>query len=73
MWCFGIVNNRLAEIYFDENKNGRIKVWGHCYIEKEDYKTKKEQRWITQDIKRIKIVYRNKKYKFINPARRDFF
>lgn len=22
-WCFAIVNNKLAEIFFDENKNGQ--------------------------------------------------
>ena len=62
-WCFAIVNNRLAEIYFDKKKNGQIKICGHCYVKKEDYKTKQEQRWIARDTKKVRVVYRNKKYK----------
>ena len=64
-WCFAIVNNRLAEIYFDEKKKGQIKISGHCYVKKEDFKTKREQKWITQDTGRIRVVYRNKKYKLV--------
>ena len=63
--CFAIVNNRLAEIYFDKKKNGQTKIWGHCYVQKEDYKTKQEQKWIIRDTKRVKVIYRNKKYKLI--------
>jgi hypothetical protein len=62
-WCFAIVNNRLAEIYFDKKKNGQIKIWGHCYVKREDYKTKREQGWIAQDIKKVRVAYRNKKYR----------
>ena len=62
-WCFAIVNNKLAEIFFDKNKNGQNEISAHCYIEKEDYKSKQEQKWIKQDTKRVKLVYRNKKYK----------
>lgn len=30
-WSFAIINNRLAEIYFDEkDKKGKPKIWGHC-------------------------------------------
>lgn len=68
-WCFAIVNNGLAEIYFDKKKNGQIKITGHCYIKKEDFKTKQEQRWIKQDTKRVRVVYRNKKYKLISPRK----
>jgi len=64
-WCFAIVNNRLAEIYFDKKKNGQTKIWGHYYVQKEDYKTKQEQKWIIRDTKRVKVIYRNKKYKLI--------
>jgi len=64
-WCFAIVNNKLAEIYFDKKKNGQKKIWGHCYVKKKDYKTKQEQKWIIEDTKRVKMVYRNKKYKLI--------
>ena len=62
-WCFAIVNNRLAEIYFDGEKRSPAKIWGHCYVEKEDYKSKQEKKWIEKDIKNMRVVYRNKKYK----------
>ena len=65
-WCFAIVNNRLAEIYFNKTKNGKPIILGHCYIKSEDYKTKQEQRWIARDTERIRVVYRNKKYKLIS-------
>ena len=64
-WCFAIVNNKLAEIYFDK-KNGQVEVWGHCYVKKEDYKTQEEQKWIKEDTRKIKVIYRNKKYKLIS-------
>ena len=62
-WCFAIVNNRLAEIYFDGKKRNPAKIWGHCYVKKQDYKSKQEKKWIEKDIKNMKVVYRNKKYK----------
>lgn len=61
-WCFAIVNNKLAEIYFDERR-GKAKIIGHCYVKKEEYKTKKEQRWIKEDIPKFYFVYRKGKYK----------
>jgi hypothetical protein len=63
-WCFAKVNNRLAEIYFNETKKGP-KVWGHCYVKKEEYKTKKEQEWIKKDIAQFCFKYRKGKYKRI--------
>ena len=65
-WCFAIVNNKLAEIYFDKNKNNQNKIQSHCYIKKDDYKSKQEQKWIDKDVKKMKVVYRNKKYKLIS-------
>ena len=56
-WCFAIVNNRLAEIYFGKKKE----IWGHCYVKREDY-SKGEQKMIDEDIKWAKFVWRNKKY-----------
>ncbi|MBU1046792.1 hypothetical protein KKH36_03375 [Patescibacteria group bacterium] len=64
-WCFGKVNNRLAEIYFDDDKLLESKIFGHCYIKQENYKTKKEQKMIEKDLKKVKVVYRNKKYKLV--------
>ena len=63
-WCFGIVNNKLAEIYFEKKKR-KTRIIGHCYVKKEDYKTKQEQKWIAQDTKKVKVIYRDKKYKLI--------
>jgi len=63
MWCFAIVNNRLAEIYFNKKKNGQINIWGHCFVNRKDYKTKQEQKWIDLDTKKVKVIYRSKKYK----------
>ena len=64
-WSFAMVNNRLAEIFFDKDKNGRVKIWGHCYVKNKEYKTKQEQRWIAEDTKNSKIMYRKKKYKLL--------
>lgn len=65
-WCFAIVNNKLAEIYFDK-KDGQMRIRGHCYVKKKEYKTKQGQRWIIQDTKKVKVIYRNKKYRLIAP------
>ena len=64
-WRFAIVNNKLGEIYYHKKKNGRVKILSHCYVKREDYKIKQEQRMIAQDIKRERVVYRNKEYKLI--------
>ena len=70
-WCFAIINNRLGEIYFDKKKNGQIKFLGHCYVKKEEFKTKEEQCAIEEDIKKVKIIYKNKKYKLIRVGHRQ--
>ncbi len=62
-WSFAIVNNKLAEIYFDRHKDGSQKITNHCYVKKEDYKTKKEQKMIETDIKKFKVIYRRGEYK----------
>lgn len=61
-WCFAIVNGKLAEIYFDQTKKG-LKNIGHCYVKKEDYKTKMEQKYIKEDTAKFRFVYRKGKYK----------
>lgn len=63
-WCFGIVNNKLAEIYFEKRK-GKTRIIGHCYIKKEDYKTKREQEWIKEDTVKSRFTYKNGEYKRI--------
>lgn len=66
-WCFAIINNRLGEIYFRKDKNGRAKLYGHCYVTKKEMKTKnkEELNCIKTDTAKGRIVYRNKKYKLI--------
>ena len=64
-WRFAIINNRLGEIYFDKKKNDRIKILGHCYVKREDLKTKQEQKCITEDIEKARVIYRNEEYKLI--------
>lgn len=64
-WCFAKVNNRLAEIYFEE-KRGRPKIFGHCYVKKSEYKTKSELKWIAKDAKKFQLIYKDSKYQ---PAR----
>ena len=64
-WRFAILNNRLAEIYFDKDKQNRVKIQGHCYVAKNEYKTKQEQKWIEIDTRKTRVVYRNKKYRLV--------
>jgi hypothetical protein len=61
-WCFALVNSRLAEMYFDRVKNHQPEIWAHCYVKKEEFKTKTEQKQIAKDIEHLKIVHKNKKY-----------
>jgi len=62
-WCFAIVNGKLSEIYFNKNKKGEMKFDGFCHVNKSDYKTKMEQRYITEDVARFKFTYRNNVYR----------
>ncbi len=65
-WSFAIVNGRLAEIFFEERKKkGRRTIWAHCYVQKTEYRTKKEQEMIEADTKRVRLSYRNKQYKLV--------
>lgn len=61
-WCFAIINNKLAEVYF-EKKKGKIKFLGHCYVNRSDYRSKKEKEWIDKDTIRVQLTYRNGVYK----------
>lgn len=60
-WSFALVNNKLAEIHF-ERKRGEVKFFGHALVKKSEYKTKKEQEWITKDTAKVKLTYKNGKY-----------
>ena len=59
-WSFAIVNNRLAEIFF-QGKN-KSKIFAHCYVKAEEYKTKLEKSWIAQDVKRFRFLFKRGKY-----------
>ncbi|MBI3335936.1 MAG: hypothetical protein HY001_05635 [Candidatus Portnoybacteria bacterium] len=63
-WCFAIVNGRLAEIYFHERKRG-MQISAHCYVKREEYRTKQEQKWIEKDTEKFRFVYREEGYKRI--------
>ncbi len=61
-WAFALINNRLAEIYFE--KRGKMFVMqGHCYIKREEFTTKKEQKEIDTDIKKHVLWYRKGSYR----------
>jgi len=64
-WSFAIINNRLAEFHFEAKKKKMV-IMGHCYVNKSEYKTKQEQKWITNDTKKYQFAYRNKKYRRIH-------
>ena len=63
-WCFATVNGRLAEIYFKRRK-GRIRFRGHCYVKREEFKTRREQKWVDGESKLFRLVYRKGRYKRI--------
>jgi len=65
-WLFAIINNKLAEVYFE--KNGKtITFLNHCYVKVSEYKTQKEQDYIKHDTKQLKLTFRNQKYSDKNP------
>jgi hypothetical protein len=61
MWSFAMVNNRLAEVYFDRKGRG-VHFWGHCFVDRDDFKTKKEQKEIEMDTRRVILSYKGGKY-----------
>lgn len=61
-WCFAIVNNKIAEIFF-QRKRGKLYLEAHCYVKESEYKTKREKLWIAKDSKKYKFTYRNGVYK----------
>lgn len=61
-WSFALLNGRLAEIYFETGKGSAV-ISGHCYVTREEFKTKREQKMIDADIKKYQLTYKNKKYR----------
>lgn len=60
-WNFAIINGRLGEIIFQIGK-GISGIVAHCYVDRKEFKTKREQKMIDADIKRNLFTYRNMKY-----------
>jgi len=63
-WCFAKLSNRLAEIYF-KKKKGKSKIFAHCYINKLEFKNKKEINQIDKDTKKFHLTYKNGKYSIL--------
>ena len=63
-WCFAIVNQRLAEIFFDRKKSKSI-ISGHCYVKKNAYKSAIERKWIQAETNKYTFTWRKNKYKRI--------
>lgn len=61
-WCFAVVNNHLAEIFYDR-KRSKFVILGHCYVKKGEYNTTREQLQIKQDTKKFHFVRKNNTYK----------
>ena len=61
-WCFAIINNRIAEIYFEKNKK-EVKFLGHCYVKESEYTLKEERDCIKKDIVKHRFTYRKGVYK----------
>ena len=64
-WSFAIVNGRLAEIHYDQMKDGSRKLYGHCYVKANEYKTKREKQYIRKDTKNMHFLWYKKKYKYL--------
>ncbi|MCX6704825.1 MAG: hypothetical protein NT162_00595 [Candidatus Woesebacteria bacterium] len=61
MWCFGKVNGKFAEVFF-ENKHGKSIPYAHCFVGESNYETKQEKKWIEQDLKRVNLSFKKNKY-----------
>ena len=62
-WAFALINGRLAEFHYEISKGKFYMTYGHCYVKRSEYKTKKEQTWIKKDTEKYHFTYRNKKYR----------
>ena len=62
-WAFALINGRLAEFHYEISKRKFYMSYGHCYVKREEYKTKKEQRWIDKDTEKYRFTYQKGKYR----------
>lgn len=64
-WAFALINGRLAEFHYEVIKGKSYMTYGHCYVRRSEYKTKKEQMWIDKDTAKNRFTYRNKQYRMV--------
>ena len=57
-WCFALINNRLAGIYFDEKG-----IFGYAYVTRNEYLTRKEQKRINADTEKFQFSYKRRMFK----------
>lgn len=62
-WAFALINGRLAEFHYEVIKGKSYITYGHCYVKRNEYKTKYEQRWIDKDTEKNRFTYRHKQYR----------
>ncbi len=62
-WAFALINGRLAEFHYEISRGKFYLTYGHCYVKRNEYKTKKEQRWIDKDTQKYRFTYRKGKYR----------
>ena len=62
-WCFALINNRLAEIFFEE-RGGVMEILGHAYVSADEYDSAQEKRYIEEDTAKFRLVYRGEEYSF---------
>src|SRR3989344_9598985 len=61
-WAFALINGRLAEFHYEISKGKFYMTYGHCYVNRDEYKTKKEHEWIKKDTQKYRFTYRKEKY-----------
>ena len=71
-WQFALINGRLVELFF-EKKKGKVRMLGHAYVKRSEYKTKREQRMIDADLKKMHFSYRKKGHTYKNSITGDVF
>ena len=67
-WSFGMINGKLAEFHFEIKKGKFYFTYGHCYVKREEFKTRREQKMIDEDIKKYQFTYRKGKYRKVGDS-----
>ena len=62
-WAFALINGRLAEFHYEISKGKFYMTYGHCYVKRSEYKTKKELSWIDKDTQKYRFTYRKEKHR----------